>query len=262
MTEQQPDIQECKSRVDQAKLVAKKAIALAGATGVAMFSSTSSAQASRSEQFPAKNKTPTYLTQEVKSLHQSEGALLKAIREKRHPAKIWNGALEFHGETTAYVSPADNKHRVFYDRNRPSSYEFTAYYPMVVPIGGALWAAIFDNHHSQANVGQGSNTYSIAWIPLGETRFTGYQNVGDGAGPLLNFHEVYDPNPVGEGVASTPVYNIFADGTNPQLPRSDAIMDTEIWPASQAKANIKAAGFKQLSKRTTSSALRGFAKHH
>jgi hypothetical protein len=233
---------------------------MAGSAGVA--------KAAHSE-IASKDGTSTYLVselptsnpvQEARLSNKAEVALLKEVRENKHPAFILNGALEFHGKTTIYLGPTAKGHRVFYDTNSAGG-EVVGYYPMIVPYGGTLWAAVFDNHHSQANVGQGSNYGSVGWIPLNEAKYTVYQNAGDESPGLLKFHEVYDASPEGPGVPPTPVYNIEVNGTNTQLPRNDAIMDTEMWTQDAAKSNLEAAGLVPLSTQAANLLFAGVGKY-
>jgi hypothetical protein len=241
----------------RARTMARNTLSLVGVTGVAIIGGTGVAKAEQSLTSAA-DRGNTYLAsgtpnsspiQEAKLSNKTEIALLTEIRQHKHEAFILNGAIEFHGKTTIYLGPAAKGHRISYDTNPPGN-ELVSYYPMVTAKDGVLWAAVFDNHHSQANAGQGSAYGSIGWAPLKESHYTVYRNTSNGAPGLLKFHEVYDAHPQGEGVSPIPAYNIFADGSSTQLPRSDAIMDTEIWPATTAQANLKAGGFTPLGTQT------------
>lgn len=261
MNEQEPQINQ-PSRVGRLKKAAKKAGALAGITGAAVVGVASMPNKANAEPSSIEG-AKTYLStekaagnpvQDALASNKAEIALLQEIREGKHPAAIWNGALDFYGKTTLYLGPkkqADLKADENFGLNHAPNEHLTAYYPLITKVGNTLWAAVIDDHHSQTNSGSGSAYGIICWVPLESAQFNAWQNTGDKAPALMKFHELYDPHPMGQGVPPTPQYNIVPNGTNPQLPRPEAIMDSEFWPGDQANSQLTAAMFKQLSSQQT-----------
>jgi hypothetical protein len=234
------------------RLSARKIAALAGIAGATILSA--NVQVARAEEHPQSERAvPTRAealnsnpVERARRSNKTEIGLLKAVREKKHPAALFNGALEFTKRTNIYLGPVAKKSaRVFADANRNNDV-LVSYYPMLVPVGKTLWAAVFDNRHATANYGQGSAYGNIGWIPLNESRFKAYKNPWDGGDDLLHFSEAYHRHPQGHAVPDKPVYEILPENIGPNTPRSDLVMDTNFWLPDYAAANMIESEFQEI----------------
>ncbi len=244
------------SRANRTKKYLRRMGALAGVTGAAMFSGTTLAHAAGNQEHLSTNDSPnTYMTQDA--LPMPENVLLEKIRSGEIKAALLNGAIDFHSPTQLYMSPADKKHRVVSDSNKPFKNEpmtsdLAPYYTMLVRMYGTVWAGTLDTlHQSGPTSGQGSDAARISWIPISEMNpngYTIYRNTADGAGDLLPFHEIPD-------TANPSSFDIVANGSNPQLPNTGAIMSMGAWSHAETVSNLHAAGLKPISSKAAKKLL-------
>jgi hypothetical protein len=247
-------LQKSHNSASEAILVARKALALAGVTGVAFLGGASAAKAERAGS-SIDSKAKTYLVSDspetnpvklAKMSNRVEINLLREIRAGKQPAMIFNGAIRFQGLNKIYLGPVNSKrYRVVEDSNKPGE-DIVSYNTLVVPVGDTVWAGVFWDRHYTDNIGQGSEYGNIGWIPLNEGKFTAYKNTWNGGPEMFKFHEVYVAQPQGKGAPTHPVYDLVVDGGGEKFPRADTIMDTEMWRSDYAESTLKAGGYESI----------------